>query len=335
LIFIKLSYKNIFLFLSHGTAIGFYTGKVIGFATRNKRCATYKSIERRLPDPNNNSALDEKQRNHDCRKDFEGSSKVMEADMACAIFLHNLHFEEVNVRLGTLIGDDDSCTISTLRKETGYEIKKWSDKNHAVTKLSKCLYSIKLSTTLVKYFKYCFSCVLNKNKNNTEVIRENFLNIVPHAFDDHSKFGDWCKYKIDPVSYRHKILPGGKGLVEKGHINREKIQAVFEVFSRNAEKLNPCGSTQGNESLNHTIASRAPKHLHYGGSSSNDIRVSDSIFHKSIGITTITHINQKMKNSPTTKSSHQFRLKKDKEAALRKMKTQTMQFKRRRRQLFD
>jgi len=40
-----------------------------------------------------------------------------------------------------------------------------------------------------------------------------------------------------------------------------------------------------------------------------------------------------MKNSP--KSSHQFRLKKDKEAALRKMKTQTVQFKRRRRQLFD
>ncbi|KYN15258.1 hypothetical protein ALC57_12525 [Trachymyrmex cornetzi] len=259
----------------HGTAIGFYRGKVIGFATRNKRCATCESIERRLSDPNNNSALDEKQRNHDCRKDFEGSSKAMEAVIACAIFLHNPHFEEVNVRLGTLIGDDDS------------------------------------------------------------LIRESLLNIVPHAFDDHSKCGDWCKYKIDPVSYRHKILPGGKGLIDKGHINREKIQAVFEVFSRNAEKLSPCGSTQGNESLNHTIASRAPKHLHYGGSSSNDIRVSDSIFHKNIGNTTISHINQKMKNSPTTKSSHQFRLKKDKEAALRKMKTQTVQFKRRRRQLFD
>jgi len=59
------------------------------------------------------------------------------------------------------------------------------------------------------------------------------------------------------------------------------------------------------------------------------------IFHKNIGNTIITHINQKMKNSPITKSSHQFRLKKDKEAALRKMKTQTVQFKRRRRHLFD
>jgi len=104
LIFIKLSYKNIFLFLGHGTAIGFYTGKVISFATRNKRCATCESIERRLSD-SNNSALDEKQRNHDCRKDFEGSSKAMWADMACAIFLHNPHFEEANVRLGTLIGE--------------------------------------------------------------------------------------------------------------------------------------------------------------------------------------------------------------------------------------
>jgi len=165
---------------SHDTAIGFYIRKVIGFATRNKCCEICESIERRLSDPNNNSALDEKQKNRDCRKDFEGSSKAMETDMACAIFLHNPHFEEVNVRLGTLIGDDDSCTIFTLRKEAGYEIKKWSDKNHAVTKLSKCLYSMKLSTTLVKYFKYCFSCVLNKNKNNTEVIRESFLNIVPH-----------------------------------------------------------------------------------------------------------------------------------------------------------
>lgn len=272
-------------------------------------------------------------KDHDCRKDFDGSSKAMEADMAKQIFLNNPHFTEVNVRLGTLIGDDDSSTIATLRKEAGYEIHKWSDKNHAVSKLSKCLYAMKLSTPLVKYFKYCFSCVLEKNKNSIEATKAGLLNIVSHACDNHSACGDWCKYKLDPENYRHKILPGGKGLSNPSV--QDKLQAIFNSFANVADKLSPCGSSRANESLNKTIASTAPKHLHYGGSSSNDIRVSAAIIHKNLGHVSIDSVNKKMNNSPTTKSSMTYRMKKDEISCRRKAQAQTVEFEKRRRQLFN
>ncbi|XP_044594835.1 uncharacterized protein LOC123272182 [Cotesia glomerata] len=111
---------------------------------------------------------------------------------------------------------------------------------------------------------------LQKNKNNIEATKAGLLNIVSHACDNHSACGDWCKYKLDPENYSHKISPGGKGLSNPS--GQDKLQAIFNSFANVADKLSPCGSSQANESLNKIIASTAPKHLHYGGSSSNDIR---------------------------------------------------------------
>ncbi|XP_043289283.1 uncharacterized protein [Venturia canescens] len=313
----------------HGTAIGFYSGKVLGYATRNKRCTVCEYAERY---EENNNVMTETKNKHDCRRNFEGSSKAMEADMAREIFIDNPDFIEASVRLGTLIGDDDSSTIATLRREAGYDIKKLSDKNHAVSKLSKCLYAVQLPTNLVKYFKYCFSCVLVKNKNNTSATKAGLLNIVPHAFDSHEECGDWCTYTKDPINYRHKLLPGGKGLT--GDTRRQKLQTIFQTFANNAEKLSPCSSSQANESMNRTIVSTAPKHLHYGGSSSNDIRVAAAIVHKNIGNTSIVDVTNKLK-TPLSESSLRYRVKLDEMAQERKRKAETLEFKKRRRQLSD
>lgn len=80
---------------------------------------------------------------HDCRLNFVGSSRAMEADMAKEIFLNNENFTAENVCLRTLIGDEDSLTIVNLRRESVYPIEKWTDINHVICKLSKYLYSLK------------------------------------------------------------------------------------------------------------------------------------------------------------------------------------------------
>ena len=52
--------------------IGIKSGKVIGYGTRNKRCATSEAASR---------TGQAKVRCHDCRLNWSGSSKAMEPDM--------------------------------------------------------------------------------------------------------------------------------------------------------------------------------------------------------------------------------------------------------------
>ncbi|KAK0177111.1 hypothetical protein PV328_001190 [Microctonus aethiopoides] len=143
------------------------------------------------------------------------------------------------------------------------------------------------------------------------------MSILTGLYDDHSACDDWCKYKLDPENYKHKILPGGKGLTNI--IIQDKLKAIFHSFANVADKLSPCASSQANDSLNNTIATTAPEHLHYGGSSSNDFRVCAGIIHKNLGNISIDVINKKMDSSPT-KFSIKYRLKKDEVASRRKLK---------------
>lgn len=310
-------YNGLFV-TGHGTAIGYYSGKVIAYGTRVKRCIY---CERKCS------------KAHDCRLNFKGSAKSMEADIAVEIFLKNRNFDTVKVKLGTLIGDDDSSTIARLRRESDHDIKKWTDKNHAMCKLTKSLYALKsLSTPFIDYFKYCLGCVLETNKNDPEATRQGILSITPHAFDEHASCGKWCKFKEDPENYKHKLLPGGKGLTEQEL--KASIQKVFVSFANQAEKLAPCGSSQGNESVNRSIASTNPKALHYGGLSSSDIRVATAILKKNVGNTYITEVHSHMKTSPSSNFTHKYRQQKDHAQKLRSDIVKSIKFKKRRRQLF-
>ena len=266
-------YNTLFV-IGHGTTIGYYSNKVIAYGTRSKRCiCCEKKSSTKV---------------HDGRLNFEGSAKSMEEDIAVEIFLRNENFDTAKVKLGTLIGDDDSSTIARLRRESNHEIKKWTDKNHAMCKLSKSLYALKLlPTPLIDYFKYCLGCVLETNKNDSEATKQGILTITPHAFDEHSNCGKWCEFKEDPENYKHKLLPGGKGLT--GQELKATIGKIFISFANQAEKLAPCGSSQANESLNRSIASMNPTAVHYGGSSSNNIRVATAILKKNPGTHTLLH----------------------------------------------
>lgn len=104
--------------------------------------------------------------------------------------------------------------------------------------------------------------------------------IVPHAFGEHSKCGEWCQFLKDEKA-KHKSLPHGLDL--KGDTLQTELSSIFKIFSQNAGKLAPCGSSLANESFNNSVASKAPKARHYSGSESLDYHVKAAACQKNLG----------------------------------------------------
>lgn len=163
--------------IGHGTVIGYYSGIVISFAIRCKDCRYCK--------------LGHKKDDHNCQRNYENSAKSMEAYMAVEIFNKNPLFKQEHVEIRTLIGDEDSCTIASVRKEAAYDVEKWSDYNHIKKSFTSNLYTMKLSTTLIDYFGKNFAIAIKQNKGDAAQIQQALLGIVPHAYGDHSQCGDW------------------------------------------------------------------------------------------------------------------------------------------------
>ena len=93
-----------------GTAVGLKTGKVISYATRNTLCRVCQEAVANNREPTV----------HDCRRNHEGSSKSMEANVAVQLFGNAV---EGGVRYLTYVGDDDSTTENRLQSLVAYDIK--------------------------------------------------------------------------------------------------------------------------------------------------------------------------------------------------------------------
>lgn len=234
--------------------IGLKSGKVIGYGTRTKRCATCEAADREA----------KKQRVHDCRLNWNGSSKGMEADV-CSELVQTCS-KKHDAQVVILVGDDDSSTISKVRETVQHDVQKWSDLNHAKKSLGNALYSLqaqnkgtkKITNKVIEYIQRCFSYALKQNKDNPEGVKKNLTAIVPHAFGDHNHCSEmWCGYLKDPSNYTHSSLPHGRNL--QGESLKQDLEGIMEVFIQNAVKLAPLGSSQSNEALNNTMAVRRPK----------------------------------------------------------------------------
>ena len=89
-----------------GNLIGSETNMVIGVETFSKSCITCERAEARK----------EKPKEHDCRRNWTGSSKRMEPAGAVNIF-KEIEAEGHGHKISKLIGDDDASMISHLRQE--------------------------------------------------------------------------------------------------------------------------------------------------------------------------------------------------------------------------
>ena len=71
--------------------IGFLSGKLIDYITRNRKyrtCDAGHNVE------------------HDCRKNFHGSAKAMEADADVELINHSKIFREAGLQVKCIIGDE-------------------------------------------------------------------------------------------------------------------------------------------------------------------------------------------------------------------------------------
>jgi len=97
-----------------GSVVGLYTQKVLNFGLRQKDCRICVMNERKgaiIPQ-------------HDCVRNWTGSSKAMEADLASELILE---IDGKECEVSTLIMDEDSTTISRLRRDIGHALNKLSD----------------------------------------------------------------------------------------------------------------------------------------------------------------------------------------------------------------
>ncbi len=241
--------------------MGVHTGKVLDYATCNKICRQCQVCE-----------TTGQQKAHDCRVNYSGSAKGMEASCAVKMFTRS---GKNGITYDTLIGDDDSSTLARLRSQVNPNIKKVADKTHVKRSFGGHLIDLKprhkeLTQKVIGYLTKCFTYALSQNIGDPVGLSNALMAIPKHAFGDHSLCDkSWCGYLNDPSTYRHKELPHGRDLSSKDL--QDDIQTLILQYKSNAEQLCQPGSSQRNEALNSTIGSKTPKIRHYGSSFSNDV----------------------------------------------------------------
>lgn len=243
--------------------------------------------------------------------------------MAVEMVCQNQDLKEQNCYISVIIGDDDACTESALRRDSVHDIEKWSDMNHSKKAFTSHLYLKNVPVNLHEYFKSMMGTAIKSNKGNPEAVRKALKSIPKHAWGDHSECGSWC----DKENHIYKHLPGGKALTDKNL--QEKLTENFDRLARNAKKLAPCGSTQANESFNNEVTRKHPKMNYYGDSESFNYRVAAAVCQHNEGTSYITEVKKKLGLSPG-KETEKFREKKDMKRQYVAEKNRTIEKKRRR-----
>lgn len=310
---ITIKKHSVFVYVAgHASLIGYYSGKVLAYATRTKKCAKCDSGHMKT--------------DHDCRLNFDRSAKAMEPDMAVELITKNELLTEENVSIAVIIGDDDASSIAAVRREASHRIEKWSDVNHAKKGFTSALYAFNVPRGIIDYLAHSFSCALHQNKGDEIAVRAALLNIVDHAYGNHVKCGDWCRSHTDE-NYIYKRLPGGKPLTDPEL--RVKLTSACVKYANNADKLAPCGSSQPNESFNRIVCSKHPKAQFYGASESMAYRVAAAVCQKNIGTTYVSQAFETLNLSPG-KQTTKYRQVKDKERLKKSVSSKSVEIKRRR-----
>ncbi|XP_062607553.1 uncharacterized protein LOC134269372 [Saccostrea cucullata] len=274
----------------HAAMIGKETGKCIAYATRNKFCRVCERAERTKKD------IPE----HDCRKNWSGSSKAMEPDM-CIGMMKDL--QDSNIHIGSIIMDNDSTTVARARAEVNPALKKQCDRNHTLKQFTNKLYELKksknykeLNSKTIQHLSKCFKYCISQNENDPSGMKKNLEAIGRHVYGDHTFCESWCKYLASPLTYKPIQLPYHRYLNNLDL--KSDLTSLLSLYISQADKLVDLGSTQPNESLNNTIASKTPKQNFYSGSESNDFRVAAAIAQKNLGHQYVTEVNERLLLSP-------------------------------------
>lgn len=279
----------------HCSMIGAQTGKVVGYSVRSKFC--------KMCDVS--SKQGQVSKSHDCRCNWDGSSKSMESDMVIEMVTKH---HKAGHEISTIIADDDTTTFQRLNKSLQTDFTKKSDCNHVRKNITSQLYKLQvkhksLTSKVIKYIQKCINYMLSQNQGNSKGISKGFDVIIKHVFGNHSECDpNWCSHRENP-NKKYRALPYGQQLKDQGL--QSSLTALFDTLKHQSDKLSTLGSTQGNESFNKTVASKAPKAHFYSGTASLNHRVAASVAHKNIGHSYVTNTHRQVGLSP---GGHTFKL---------------------------
>lgn len=253
----------------YGAIIGQESGKVLDYTTRNRKCRLCEAGKQHT--------------NTECRLNFYGSAKSMEADAAVELVVNSKILEKAKVEVGIFIADNDSSSMAAIQKASSHIIIKQSDINHSKKGVGNHMYDIhkskakdpnqELSTTVIDHIKKCFGYAVKQNKGDVNQLHCALLNIPDHLFNKHENCGLWCHDEINKENSFHIRL--------KNNTLYEELRKYFSQLD--AGKFISGASSQANESLNNMMCSKAPKNISYSTSESADYRFAATCGQKNYG----------------------------------------------------
>ena len=234
----------------HSVLIGAKSRKCLKFAVRTKVCNVCDCAKSRHQDP----------KPHKCFKNWEGSSKAMEPDMAYSMIKD---LADEGHQVDKLVMDNDATTMHKV-KQINDNIQKISDKNHTKKGVVNSLYNLankhkalknkKTLNYIVKMFTYAFQ----QKSGDPQGLVQRLDEIVPHIFGSHDNCSpSWCSYNKNPSGFKYHSLPYGRALTDSAL--RSDLEKLVQQYQNKSELLAHQGSSQANESFNNTVASKAPK----------------------------------------------------------------------------
>jgi hypothetical protein len=243
---------------------------------------------------------------HVCCKNYEGSSKGMEAKgiLSMVTFLWN----KTKLAVTRYVSDRDSTTRSVLepivvstRKHKGklpadhYPITFFTDPNHIVRCFGSKVYKLsraskkksRMSRSDAPRLKRNFSYWARKgNKGCIIIYRRQSRAVVEHHFNNHTYCSDdFCKMKGTPVEENEQ---NKKYRSKKEHPKLyEQAMAVLDKYTdeTSLRELMHTMSTQKNESMNRVAMRFAPKHVCFSKSMALTYRL-----HMAVGINSVGHL---------------------------------------------
>ncbi|KAK0159464.1 hypothetical protein PV327_011114 [Microctonus hyperodae] len=220
-------------------------GKLLDYCTKNRQCifCTHKEKNGRTIE-------------HDCRSNYFGSAKSLEAAGAVQLTVKSKILQENNAEVGIFIGDNDSSSMSAIQEASDHTILKQSDMNNTKKRNT-------------------FTTIIKKNVGNTHEIEKSLKNLPYHVFDKHDHCGSICVYHEDKENYdssRHF----------KNEVLFYALKNLFDKLAQNAADYSLAGSSQANETLNNSMSSHCPKSRSYSTTESSDFRFAVTVAHKNL-----------------------------------------------------
>lgn len=214
----------------------------------------------------------------------------MEPRGAAELVAKSKILKKAQIEVGFFIADNDTTCESHIRNAGNDYFFKQSYIIHTTKGVGKHMHEIRKNKSLdpqqeltldaIKHIQTCFSSVVHQNKGDVPKMKKALENIPYHLFDLHANYGQWCKNGSNK-----------ENTLRKRFSNAHLFDALVKFFSLlDARKFCSAASSQANESVNATMATKAPKRLSLSKSESADFRYSATVAQKIVVMTTLEEL---------------------------------------------